>query len=88
MLRFLRYLLSRLKHQPAFVIQLQAGQASLQQGQVPKAFLKGCEDIASLYEVRQGLILGLSRSTGIQLVFEEIPESCQQNFRNLWVNFK
>jgi len=75
-----------LRLQPAFVIRIDREAAFLDGGQVDPVFLRGCSEIAALYQLQGGLVLGLSRPGRIQLQFREIPEGCQQNFRNLWAS--
>lgn len=86
MRKLLRSLWFRLSQQPCFTLQIQAGQVRLKHGQVSRDFINGCQDIARLYGLREGLILGLQRDQHIQLRFQDIPIGYQQKFRNLWEN--
>lgn len=89
---FWRELFWVLSRQPQFVIEIRAGQAhparfygALFRGPVPPGFLRECSEVARLTELETGLILGLKRDTGIQLLFShQIPEFTQQRLRNLW----
>ena len=69
-----------------FIIDLDGGQARVRRGDPPAAFVRGCSDVARMYRVQVGRILGVRTGNGVELRFsKEIPERAHQPFRNIWV---
>ncbi|WP_043740726.1 DUF3634 family protein [Thioalkalivibrio nitratireducens] len=69
-----------------FVIDLNDGRARVLRGDPPSAFVRGCSDVARLYRVRRGRIVGVRTAGGIELRFSrDLPERAHQPLRNVWV---
>ena len=69
-----------------FIIDLDGGTASVRRGDPPKAFVRGCTDVARMYRLRSGRIFGMRSGNGIELRFsKEIPARAHQPLRNIWV---
>ncbi|TVP83435.1 MAG: DUF3634 family protein [Thioalkalivibrio sp.] len=79
MVLFLRHVRVR------FVIDLDGGKARVRRGDPPAAFVRGCSDVARLYRLNSGRILGIRSGNGIELRFsKEIPARAHQPLRNQW----
>ncbi|AHE98929.1 hypothetical protein THITH_12395 [Thioalkalivibrio paradoxus ARh 1] len=69
-----------------FVIDLQGGRARVLRGDPPSAFVRGCSDVARLYRLDRGRILGVRTAGGIELRFSrDLPARAHQPLRNVWV---
>lgn len=74
-------------HRVAFVIAFGPGGPALRKGQPPAGFLSACADIARMYQVRKGRIMGLRAGPGggMQLWFSrDVPDRARQPLRNCW----
>lgn len=69
-----------------FIIDLDDRAARVRRGDPPAAFVRGCGDVARLYRLRSGRILGVRTANGIELRFsKDIPARAHQPLRNIWV---
>ncbi|RLK48789.1 uncharacterized protein DUF3634 [Alkalispirillum mobile] len=72
-------------HRVAFVISFGANGPAVRKGQPPAGFLSACADIARMYQVRQGRVLGLRGGAGMELAFSrDMPDRARQPLRNCW----
>jgi len=69
-----------------FIVDLDGGTARVRRGDPPAAFVRGCSDVARLYRLQMGRILGVRTGNGVELRFsKEIPGRAHQPLRNIWV---
>jgi hypothetical protein len=69
-----------------FVIDLERGTARVRRGDPPAAFVRGCSEVARLFGLQRGRVLGVRTGNGIELRFsKEIPARAHQPLRNIWV---
>ncbi|WP_018936251.1 DUF3634 family protein [Thioalkalivibrio sp. ALJ24] len=68
-----------------FTVELRDGTARVRRGKPPRAFLRGCEDVARQYRLKRGRIHAVRADGGVQLRFSrDLPKNTHQAFRNVW----
>ncbi len=68
-----------------FSVELRDGAARVRRGKPPSGFVRGCEDVARQYGLKQGRIQAVRTDRGVELRFSRhLPPKTHQAFRNVW----